>query len=125
MWRAFAFEGDEVDVSQFDFNDGMTFAEAGSPVKGSTYYPLNQLAGMDNTCWLAVGFDSYKDEFGVCEVYDFEGEAYFVVPSEPEWTAVWEDDVSENVDEVPMDGFLNGGFENPFKRDGLRYVPLF
>lgn len=41
--------------AKFNLNDGFTFADAGSPYKGSSDYPLNLIAGIDNTCRIVIG----------------------------------------------------------------------
>jgi hypothetical protein len=50
----------------FDYNDYFTSAEAGSPVSGSSTYPLKELALVDNTCRWSVGFEPTGNEPGVC-----------------------------------------------------------
>lgn len=40
----------------FNLNDGITIADAGSPIKGAVNYPIKLLAAIDNTCRIAVGF---------------------------------------------------------------------
>lgn len=56
-----------LNVGWFDFNDHFTFDEAGSPMKGYTaYYPLKQLAEVDNTCRWYVGFIPVGNEKGIC-----------------------------------------------------------
>jgi hypothetical protein len=42
-------------ISMYDYNDHFPESEAGSPLKGNKYYPLNALYAVDNTCWQAVG----------------------------------------------------------------------
>ncbi len=67
MWSALvdAYVGEP---AYFDYNDYFTLGEAGSPVSGNTYYPLKQLALVDNTCRWAVGFTPTGNEPGVCTI---------------------------------------------------------
>jgi hypothetical protein len=51
----------------FDYNDFMTYQQAGSPYQGATYYPLAQLALVDNTCRGAYGFHPSGNEPGYCK----------------------------------------------------------
>ncbi|HET8580083.1 MAG TPA: hypothetical protein VFL31_03715 [Nitrospiraceae bacterium] len=44
------------DVSKFDYNDRFTEADAGSPVRTNSNYPLGALYAVDNTCWQSYGF---------------------------------------------------------------------
>ena len=46
------------DVTAFDYSDHFKEADAGSPIRGSQYYPLKSLYAVDNTCWEAYGFQS-------------------------------------------------------------------
>jgi hypothetical protein len=39
------------DISQFDYNDRFTEAEAGSSVRENQSYPLGALYAVDNSCW--------------------------------------------------------------------------
>ncbi len=45
------------DQTKLDYVDRFTEADAGSPIRGNTYYPLNQLWGVDNTCRDAMNFE--------------------------------------------------------------------
>lgn len=52
IWGAWAF-GDEYHPDRFEYNDHLTFAEAGSPRSTSQNYPLKALAQVDSTCrWI-------------------------------------------------------------------------
>jgi hypothetical protein len=52
IWGAWAF-GDEFHPEWFEYNDYITFAQAGSPKSTSSYYPLKALASVDSTCrWI-------------------------------------------------------------------------
>ncbi len=62
-----AWAGTNIDPSLFDYNDHMTHAQAGSPNPGDTLYPLKQMAEIDNTCRLAIGFTPTTDIPGLCE----------------------------------------------------------
>ncbi len=59
--------GTTIDPSLFDYNDHMTHAQAGSPNRGDKLYPLNQMAEIDNTCRLAIGFKPSTVIPGLCE----------------------------------------------------------
>ncbi len=63
-----AWAGTNIDPSMFDYNDHMTHAQAGSPNRGDSVYPLNQLAEIDNTCRLAIGFKPTTVIPGLCEL---------------------------------------------------------
>lgn len=54
------------DVSQLDYVDRFTEAEAGSPIRGRNTYPLQALYAVDNTCWEVVGFKKTGIEPKVC-----------------------------------------------------------
>jgi len=45
------------DVTKMYYNDRFTEAEAGSPEKNETYYPLKELYAFDNACREAFGFE--------------------------------------------------------------------
>jgi len=55
MWSAMA-SATAIDPARLYYNDSFSLARAGSPQKGDQYYPLNELAGFDNTCRLPAGF---------------------------------------------------------------------
>ncbi len=55
MWSAMA-SASAIDPARLYYNDSFSLARAGSPKKGDQYYPLNELAGFDNTCRLPAGF---------------------------------------------------------------------
>lgn len=68
LWGAWTDFG-VMDPSSFDYNDRFTLTEAGSPLKESSqYYPLKDLALVDNTCRWSVGFSPTGSEPGVCPV---------------------------------------------------------
>ncbi|MDP2777438.1 MAG: hypothetical protein Q8O48_07330 [Anaerolineales bacterium] len=56
------------DVSRLDYVDRFTEEEAGSPVRSNTYYPLQALFAVDNTCFQAVGFKPTSFEPKICPV---------------------------------------------------------
>lgn len=58
--------GTKLDPAMFDFNDYMTHVQAGSPLPGYKVYPLKDLAEIDNTCRLAIGFAPTGKEPGLC-----------------------------------------------------------
>jgi hypothetical protein len=57
---------DSLNPALFDFNDHMTHAQAGSPLPTYSVYPLKQLAEIDNTCRLAIGFAATSKVPGLC-----------------------------------------------------------
>jgi hypothetical protein len=50
----------------YDYNDRFNEAEAGSPIRNKTDYPLKALYAVDNTCWEAFGFTSTGYEPKIC-----------------------------------------------------------
>ena len=54
------------DVTQLDYVDRFTEAEAGSPVKDKKSYPLKALFAVDNTCQEAFGFKPLGYETRLC-----------------------------------------------------------
>ncbi|MEW5941089.1 MAG: hypothetical protein AB1750_15590, partial [Chloroflexota bacterium] len=50
------------DVFELDYNDRFTEEQAGSPIQGSKYYPLNLLFALDNVCREAYGFTGNWEE---------------------------------------------------------------
>jgi serine/threonine protein kinase len=54
------------DVTQFDYTDRFTSAEAGSPVRSNPNYPLKALYAIDTTCRGTQGFSSTGLEPRVC-----------------------------------------------------------
>lgn len=58
---------DSLDPALFDLNDHMTHIEAGSPLPDLYVYPLKELAGIDNTCRMAIGFVPAGNEPGLCQ----------------------------------------------------------
>ncbi|MGA9531247.1 MAG: hypothetical protein WBR18_00875 [Anaerolineales bacterium] len=67
MWGAWADEGPQ-EPAWFDYNDHFSIQEAGSPVSNSSYYPLNELAQIDNTCRWGYGFTPTGSEPGACYI---------------------------------------------------------
>jgi hypothetical protein len=61
-----AWAGTNVDPAMFDYNDHMTHAQAGSPMPGDLIYPLKDMAEIDNSCRLAVGFTGTSKVPGLC-----------------------------------------------------------
>lgn len=45
------------DQTKLDYVDRFTESDAGSPIRGNDYYPLNMLWGVDNTCRDAMNFE--------------------------------------------------------------------
>ena len=54
--------------SWFDYNDHFTFDQAGSPMSGTSYYPLKEIHSLDNTCREAFGFEPSTVILGMCFV---------------------------------------------------------
>jgi len=54
------------DVTQFDYTDRFTAAEAGSSVRSNPNYPLKALFAVDTTCRGGVGFTSTGYETRIC-----------------------------------------------------------
>ncbi len=50
----------------FDYNDHFTPAEAGSPIGGNSFYPIQSLASIDNTCRWVYDFTPTEDLPGMC-----------------------------------------------------------
>ena len=61
LWNGWADDGVS-DPMKFDYNDFFTLAEAGSPLSGTSDYPLKALYLTDNTCRLAFGFEATGNE---------------------------------------------------------------
>ncbi len=55
MWGVWADAGLK-DPSKFNYNDRFTLTQAGSPIKGSSDYPIKAIYQVDNTCWTVFGF---------------------------------------------------------------------
>ncbi len=63
-----AWAGSNIDPSKFDYNDHMTHIQAGDPDPGYGVYPIKDLAEIDNTCRLAIGFVPTNYVPGLCKV---------------------------------------------------------
>jgi hypothetical protein len=56
-----------MDPALFDFNDSFTHAQAGAADAGlQVYYPIKEVAEIDNSCRMAVGFQPTGKEAGIC-----------------------------------------------------------
>ena len=64
-----AWAGANIDPAHFDYNDHMTHADAGDPTPGYGVYPIKELAEIDNTCRLAIGFVAKGNEPGLRKTY--------------------------------------------------------
>ena len=80
LWGAWADEGVR-NPAWFDYNDHFSLAEAGSPVSGSSAYPLKSLAQVDNTCRWGVGFTPIGSEPGVCYIPPTPTPTFTVTPT--------------------------------------------
>ncbi len=67
LWGVWSFGG-QFDAGLFDLNDRTTLEQAGSPVIGSTYYPIGDIAQVDNSCRMYYGFTPRGTEPGLCSV---------------------------------------------------------
>jgi len=56
------------DIAKLDYVDRFTEQEAGSPVKGKTYYPLQSLFAIDNSCQESVGYEPTGYEPKICPI---------------------------------------------------------
>lgn len=67
-YMAGAWAGAEsLDPAKFDFNDHMTHEQAGTAlVELENFYPIKELAALDNVCRLAIGFMPKGNEPGLC-----------------------------------------------------------
>jgi len=65
LWGAWSDEGVQ-DPAAFDYHDHFSIQQAGSPASDSSYYPLNEMARMDNTCRWGYGFTPVGTEPGAC-----------------------------------------------------------
>jgi hypothetical protein len=54
------------DPGAFDYNDSMTFGQAGSPFAESSRYPIKELASVDNTCRWTYGYNPTTSFPGLC-----------------------------------------------------------
>ncbi len=68
LWGAWASGGD-TNIAEQDIHDIFMPADAGSPIQGVAYFPLNQVDLLDNTCRMTAGFTPVGNEPGLCQVY--------------------------------------------------------
>ncbi len=61
-------DGGLKDVTKLDYNDHFSAAEAGSPVRDNSNYPLKSLFAVDNVCRAGVGFSLTGNEPQGCPV---------------------------------------------------------
>jgi len=67
MWAG----GDDFSPSLFDLNDLYTQEQAGAALKElEFYYPIKEVAEIDNACRMAIGFAASGNEPGLCEVFN-------------------------------------------------------
>ncbi len=59
-------DGGLKNISKLDYVDAFTQQEAGSPVRSNSYYPLQALFAVDNTCFQAFGFTPSGFEPKIC-----------------------------------------------------------
>jgi hypothetical protein len=65
MWSTWA-DAQLKDPALFSYNDRYTIADAGSPQKDNSYYPLKALYAMDSTCRAVFGFKPTGYEPLIC-----------------------------------------------------------
>jgi len=71
-----AWAGSDLNPAWFDLNDRFTHEQAGAADPGyELYYPIKELAEIDNTCRIPVGFASSGNEPGVCTTLQPSGGA--------------------------------------------------
>lgn len=73
MWSVVS-SAEELNPSEFYFHDHYSVEEAGTANTDTPYYPLKDLAGMDNTCRIPIGFQVTGNEPMGCYVKDGEVE---------------------------------------------------
>ena len=71
------------DPALFDYNDQFTYAEAGSPYKVNSNYPINGLYLVDNTCRESYGFNPTGKIPGMCFIPTPEPTATPEIPPTP------------------------------------------
>jgi hypothetical protein len=60
LWGVWADNGPK-NPGMFDYDDHISYHDAGSPISGNQYYPLKKVAAIDNTCRRTYGFSvSYR-----------------------------------------------------------------
>jgi hypothetical protein len=67
LWGVWSDEGPQ-NPAFFDYNDHWSISEAGSPVANTSYYPLKELAMIDNSCRWGYGFTPTGFEPGACYI---------------------------------------------------------
>ncbi len=80
LWGAWADKGWR-DPLRFDYNDHILEPDAGSPIKTSKYYPVKELANLDNTCRLPEGFTTKTTIRGMCDSYLCKPVTTCVIPA--------------------------------------------
>jgi len=59
-----------IDPALFDINDGFTHEQAGAADAGlPIFYPIKEVAEIDNSCRIAVGFQPTGNEPGLCDMF--------------------------------------------------------
>ena len=62
--------GNNLDPAKFDINDLYTHEQAGAADNGLEYfYPIKEVAEIDNSCRMAIGFQATGNEPGICDTY--------------------------------------------------------
>jgi hypothetical protein len=65
IWRPFT-DGAPFEPRLYDLQNSFTLEQAGSPIIGEMYYPLNEVYAVDNTCRVASGYEATGREPGIC-----------------------------------------------------------
>lgn len=65
LWGAWADNGLK-SPQQFDYDDTYSLRDAGSPIKGNQYYPLDKVHSCDNTCRRPWGFSPAGRKANMC-----------------------------------------------------------
>jgi hypothetical protein len=68
LWGLWADDG-LASPALFDYVDRIEAVDAGSPLRESEFYPVAQVAAVDNTCRMAQGFSPTGTEPGLCVIF--------------------------------------------------------
>ena len=98
-------------------------AEAGSPYLADEFYPLKDLAMVDNTCRLGVGFQYSGVEVGGCFSKSRNDLVWTQIPRGVKWDVVGKDAISDQEGLVEGDDFVHTIFERPFQAQDMLYKP--
>jgi hypothetical protein len=65
LWGAWSDDGVQ-QLAMLDYNDMFSFEQAGSPLDSSSYYPINELYSVDNSCRWTFDFSPIENLPGMC-----------------------------------------------------------